>query len=283
MSCGARRRRPCATATPCRRAAAAGAQRGAALRARGEGLGRPSGARPRPGRPPARVRNFEEHIARADAVDRRNAQLDRDLVREVKRRKDLHNALEFEGTHRRLFSEAHERQGRRARGLLRAQRQTGVVVKRPDRKPPQDRQHRVRPGVRGRGGAGRGLRGRQARAVVRRRLQRRIFAYGQRFRQDLHDGRRRRPVRDAVDLESWAVAASAGVIRGLRRSSAFLMKGALNSYEVELSMWLLERCATSSRTTGQEALFAFGVLSRNCVRATRGRTRGSVKCATLPR
>ena len=92
----------------------------------------------------ARVQALEEHIARADAVDRRNAQLDRDLVREVKRRKDLHNALEDLKGRIRVYLRVRPRNDKEKTAhevCCERSGQTGVVVKRPDRKPPQDRQH----------------------------------------------------------------------------------------------------------------------------------------------
>ena len=92
----------------------------------------------------ARVQALEEHIARADAVDRRNAQLDRDLVREVKRRKDLHNALEDLKGRIRVYLRVrpmNDKEKTAHEVCCERSGQTGVVVKRPDRKPPQDRQH----------------------------------------------------------------------------------------------------------------------------------------------
>ena len=77
-------------------------------------------------------------------MDRWNAQLDRDLVREVKRRKDLHNALEDLKGRIRVYLRVrpmNDKEKTAHEVCCERSGQTGVVVKRPDRKPPQDRQH----------------------------------------------------------------------------------------------------------------------------------------------
>lgn len=194
---------------------------------------------------------MEEHIARADAVDGRNAILDRDLVREVKRRKVLHNALEDLKGRIRVYlrvrpmsdkeSAAHEICCERSG-------QTGVVVKRPDRKPPQDRQHfefdRVFAGDSSQDSVFADVKALVLSCVDGFNVC--IFAYGQSGSGKTYtmagcSG----SIKDAVDLESWTLQPSAGVIP---RScvEVFRMldeRAALDSYEVELSMYELYRDA----------------------------------------
>ena len=207
----------------------------------------------------ARVQALEEHIARADAVDRRNAQLDRDLVREVKRRKDLHNALEDLKGRIRVYLRVrpmNDKEKTAHEVCCERSGQTGVVVKRPDRKPPQDRQHfefdRVFAGEAAQDAVFADVKALVLSCVDGFNVC--IFAYGQSGSGKTYTmAGGGGPVRDAVDLESWAVAASAGVIP---RSCVEIFRvlderAALNSYEVELSMYecyIETRCATSSRT-----------------------------------
>ena len=199
----------------------------------------------------ARVRALEEHIARADAVDRRNAQLDRDLGREVKRRKDLHNALEDLKGRIRVYLRVrpmNDREKTAHEVCCERSGQTGVVVKRPDRKPPQDRQHfefdRVFAGEAAQDAVFADVKALVLSCVDGFNVC--IFAYGQSGSGKTYTmAGGGGPVRDAVDLESWAVAASAGVIP---RSCVEIFRvlderAALNSYEVELSMYELYRDA----------------------------------------
>ena len=199
----------------------------------------------------ARVQALEEHIARADAVDRRNAQLDRDLVREVKRRKDLHNALEDLKGRIRVYLRVrpmNDKEKTAHEVCCERSGQTGVVVKRPDRKPPQDRQHfefdRVFAGEAAQDAVFADVKALVLSCVDGFNVC--IFAYGQSGSGKTYTmAGGGGPVRDAVDLESWAVAASAGVIP---RSCVEIFRvlderAALNSYEVELSMYELYRDA----------------------------------------
>ena len=107
-------------------------------------------------------------------MDRRNAQLDRDLVREVKRRKDLHNALEDLKGRIRVYLRVrpmNDKEKTAHEVCCERSGQTGVVVKRPDRKPPQDRPAPSSTGCSRARRRHRGLRGRQGSgAVVRRRF-----------------------------------------------------------------------------------------------------------------
>ena len=199
----------------------------------------------------ARVQALEEHIARADAVDRRNAQLDRDLVREVKRRKDLHNALEDLKGRIRVYLRVrpmNDKEKTAHEVCCERSGQTGVVVKRPDRKPPQDRQHfefdRVFAGEAAQDAVFADVKALVLSCVDGFNVC--IFAYGQSGSGKTYTmAGGGGPVRDAVDLESWAVAPSAGVIP---RSCVEIFRvlderAALNSYEVELSMYELYRDA----------------------------------------
>ena len=78
------------------------------------------------------------------------------------------------------------------------------------------------------------------------------------------------PVRDAVNLESWAVSESAGVIP---RSCVEIFRvlderAALNSYEVELSMYELYRDALRDLLADRKDKKPLFVFQRPCVCAT---------------
>jgi len=143
--------------------------------------------------------------------------------------------------------------------------QTGVVVKRPDRKPPQDRQHfefdRVFAGEAAQDAVFADVKALVLSCVDGFNVC--IFAYGQSGSGKTYTmAGGGGPVRDAVDLESWAVAASAGVIP---RSCVEIFRvlderAALNSYEVELSMYELYRDALRDLLADRKdkkPLFAF--------------------------
>ena len=143
--------------------------------------------------------------------------------------------------------------------------QTGVVVKRPDRKPPQDRQHfefdRVFAGEAAQDAVFADVKALVLSCVDGFNVC--IFAYGQSGSGKTYTmAGGGGPVKDAVDLESWAVAASAGVIP---RSCVEIFRvlderAALNSYEVELSMYELYRDALRDLLADRrdkKPLFAF--------------------------
>ena len=224
----------------------------------------------------ARVQALEEHIARADAVDRRNAQLDRDLGREVKRRKDLHNALEDLKGRIRVYLRVrpmNDKEKTAHEVCCERSGQTGVVVKRPDRKPPQDRQHfefdRVFAGEAAQDAVFADVKALVLSCVDGFNVC--IFAYGQSGSGKTYTmAGGGGPVRDAVDLESWAVAASAGVIP---RSCVEIFRvlderAALNSYEVELSMYELYRDALRDLLADRKDKKPLFVFQRPCVCAT---------------
>ena len=242
----------------------------------------------------ARVQALEEHIARADAVDRRNAQLDRDLVREVKRRKDLHNALEDLKGRIRVYLRVrpmNDKEKTAHEVCCERSGQTGVVVKRPDRKPPQDRQHfefdRVFAGEAAQDAVFADVKALVLSCVDGFNVC--IFAYGQSGSGKTYTmAGGGGPVRDAVDLESWAVAASAGVIP---RSCVEIFRvlderAALNSYEVELSMYELYRDALrdllADRKDKKPPCFVFRDGVSACVAVPRHRRDGITHRSMCP-